>query len=85
MCADRTLINLRHRLERWELDHLRAPAAAQAEEIERLQDELNWANQAADTAAHTADVYRSMLDEPGTYKPGLTKDSQVGLVLVGAH
>lgn len=34
---------IQSRLERWELDHLRALAAVQAEEIERLRAQLAYA------------------------------------------
>lgn len=37
------------RLERWELDHLRALAAVQAEEIERLRGELDYAERCAES------------------------------------
>lgn len=41
-------LSIQRRLERWELDHLRALCAVQAEEIERLQRELIYAEDCAD-------------------------------------
>lgn len=40
--------SIQRRLERWELDHLRAVCAVQAEEIERLKRELSYAEDCAD-------------------------------------
>lgn len=36
-------LSIQRRLERWELDHLRALCAVQAEQIERLQREVQYA------------------------------------------
>lgn len=41
-------LSIQRRLERWELDHLRALCAVQAEEIDRLQRELIYAEDCAD-------------------------------------
>lgn len=41
-------ISIQRRLERWELDHLRALCTVQAEEIERLQRELIYADDCAE-------------------------------------
>ena len=40
-------IGIQRRLEKWELDHLRALCAVQAEEIERLKRELEFADDCA--------------------------------------
>lgn len=42
-----TTIGIQRRLEKWELDHLRALCAVQAEEIERLTGELTYAENCA--------------------------------------
>lgn len=40
-------LSIQRRLERWELDHLRALCAVQAEEIERLKREVEFADDCA--------------------------------------
>lgn len=40
-------IGIQRRLEKWELDHLRALCAVQAEEIERLKRALDFADDCA--------------------------------------
>ncbi|MDQ7989040.1 MAG: hypothetical protein REI09_05330 [Candidatus Dactylopiibacterium sp.] len=85
MSTNRTIKNLRQRLERWELGHLRELAAAHAEEVERLQDELDRARSDARCAEHIADMYRAMAEEPGAYTPALTINGQIGLVNARGH
>lgn len=85
MRTEQTILRLRHRLQRWELEHLRALAVAQAEEIERLRAELAWAHQAADAAEQVAEVCRIMRDEPGAYTPVLLRDGRITLVPAEAH
>lgn len=48
MLQDRIIANLKRRLDRWELDHLRSLAAQQADRIERLETELEIAQQNAE-------------------------------------
>ena len=46
--TDRTISNLRRRLERWELQHLRQHASALAERLERAEEEAARLIEAAD-------------------------------------
>lgn len=81
---DPVILNIRKRLQRWELDHLRALAAAQSEEIdtlraevERLKREVDYERDAADNAWRMVDVYREIADSPDDLKPAITIDGEV--------
>lgn len=77
--TDRTLTNLRRRLEKWELDHLRTLCAQQADRIERLETELDIARQSADYWREDAfALTRELMDAGETV--GLTRDGQLGIV-----
>ena len=59
---DRAILNIRKRLERWELSHLQALSAAQAEEIDTLRAEVERLKREVEHAEDTAyNAYR-MLD-----------------------
>ena len=60
MPQDRTLTNLQRRLERWELNHLRALAAQQEERIGLLETELEIAQEHAE---FWHDQARNMVEE----------------------
>lgn len=49
-------LSIQRRLERWELDHLRALCAVQAEEIERLKCEVDYADSIAEMWQHIHDI-----------------------------
>ena len=77
--TDRTLTNLRRRLEKWELDHLRTLCAQQADRIERLETELDIAQESADYWREDAfALTRELMDAGETI--GLTRDGQIGVV-----
>lgn len=77
--TDRTITNLRRRLEKWELDHLRTLCAQQADRIERLEDELDITRQSADFWREDAfELARELIDAGETI--GLTRDGQLGVV-----
>jgi hypothetical protein len=71
---DPALRALRRRLERWELDHLRAHAASLAARVEVLEDELNQADQCAnswrDEAMRLIDRALDEGDSPGITPSG---------------
>lgn len=74
------------RLERWELDHLRALAAVQAEEIERLRAELTYAEYCAESWQRDHDNLSEHLAS-GTADArciGLTKTGELLVVAVAA-
>ena len=71
---------IQRRLERWELDHLRALAAAQAEQIETLQRQLSYAEDLADSWRRDAlDVQEDLAARHGG-APGLTIDGRLVIV-----
>ncbi len=85
----RAIVNIRRRLERWELPHLRQLAASQNETIEQLQAELeetkrqlsyaeswaeSWRNDALDLMQQQIDA------DPEHRCIGLTKDGAVMVV-----
>ena len=63
---------IQRRLERWELEHLRAMAAAQAEQIETLQRQLAYAEDLADSWRRDALDLQEELAERIGGAPGLT-------------
>lgn len=73
-------ISIQRRLERWELDHLRALCAVQAEQIERLQRELQYAEDCADMWQRIHDITQ----EDPTARIGLTVDGEVVALEGGA-
>lgn len=84
---------LKRKLDAWELDHLRAHAAEQAETIEQLQDQLTVAraraDQAEDSAEFWRDAHHSLADhlDDGTADArciGLTKSGALLVVQTGA-
>lgn len=54
---------IQRRLERWELDHLRALCAVQAEEIERLKLDLTYAEDCAEMWHRAHEHLAEYLDE----------------------
>lgn len=80
----RVLARFRRKLERWELPHLRALAARQAEQIEELQAQLDAmtsrcydAEASLDTWHHHAMELGDALRESGTGSVGLTRAGQL--------
>jgi hypothetical protein len=61
-------ISIQRRLERWELDHLRALCAVQAEEIERLQRDVQCAEDCSNMWQRIHDITE---ENPGA-RIGLT-------------
>lgn len=49
-------LSIQRRLERWELDHLRALCAVQAEEIESLKREVDYADSIAEMWQRIHDI-----------------------------
>ena len=85
--------NIRRRLERWELPHLRELAARQAEQIEQLQAELedtqrrlNWAEDCAEQwREQTVQALNDAVDaDPERRCIGLTQDGTVMVVATAA-
>jgi hypothetical protein len=74
-----SIVSIRRRLERCELDHLREHAAEQAERIEDLERELRWADQCADMWQRTAEAAQEHLDDGAHI--GITVDGAVGIVV----
>lgn len=74
-------IGIQRRLEKWELDHLRALCAVQAEEIERLKNELDHAECCADMWQRGHEALAEHLDS--TAAVGLTMAGE--LVVVAAE
>lgn len=81
--------NMRRRLERWELPHLRQLAASQNELIEQLQAELEHTQQRLTDAELHADIWHdraidmmnSLVDENPEHRCiGLTKDGALMVV-----
>lgn len=75
-------IGIQRRLERWELDHLRALSAVQAEEIERLQLELIYAEDCARMWQRDHEELAEHLE--GGAAVGLTIDGRLTVVEGGA-
>jgi precorrin-2 methylase len=75
-------LSIQRRLERWELDHLRALCAVQAEEIERLKLELNRAEASADMWHRAHEHLADHLDEKSAV--GITLAGDVVVVEGGA-
>lgn len=74
--------SIQRRLERWELDHLRALCAVQAEEIERLQLELN---RAEDDAGMWHRAHEQLAEHFDTQRAiGLTMAGEVVVLEGGA-
>jgi hypothetical protein len=73
--AQHTLVtaSIQRRLERWELDHLRALCAVQAEEIERLHRDLQYAENCADMWQRIHDI----TTESPACKIGLTVKGEI--------
>lgn len=77
--TDRTITNLRRKLEKWELHHLRALCAQQADQIDRLETELDTARQSSDYWREDAfELMRELMEAGKTI--GLTRDGQIGVV-----
>lgn len=74
------------RLERWELDHLRALAAVQAEEIDRLRSELAYAESCADSWQRDHEMLAEALhaDTANARCIGLTKTGELLVIEVAA-
>jgi hypothetical protein len=82
----RDIRNIRARLERWELTHLRALAANLNEKLEDCQLRLEQAESWAKSLEFQADMLREELmqlcDASGT-RVGLTQDGEVFVVQQG--
>lgn len=74
-------LGIQRRLERWELDHLRALCAVQAEEIERLQRELIYAEDCADMWQRGHERLTEHLDAP--HAVGLTATGDIVVTVEG--
>lgn len=72
--------SIQRRLERWELDHLRALCAIQAEEIESLKREVEYAE---DCAAMWQRIHDITAEQPGC-QIGLTATGDVVALEGGA-
>lgn len=86
--TNRTLTNLRRRLERAELDLLRQVVAEQAARIESLEAELDDAMRDTAAADAMASMFQDMLNEaldsmPDAPQVGITQAGN--LLLVSAH
>jgi len=75
-------LGIQRRLERWEIDHLRALCAVQAEEIERLQRELNYAENCADMWQRGHEQLAEHLD--AQHAIGLTVSGEIVVTEGGA-
>lgn len=76
---DRTLLNLRRRLEQWELDHLRKHAAELAERLEYAEELAERERQIAEDWWRTAmDLQSEVMAEGGQI--GLTRDGRLVLM-----
>lgn len=73
-------LSIQRRLEKWELDHLRALCAVQAEELERLQRDLQYAEDCADMWQRIHDITTERPD----CEIGLTIEGQIVAVEGGA-
>jgi hypothetical protein len=74
--------SIQRRLERWELDHLRALCAMQAEEIDRLRSELTYAENCAGMWAREHEELAKHLDSQ--HALGLTQAGEIVVVKGGA-
>lgn len=74
-----SIVRIRRRLERCELDHLREHCAEQAERIEQLERELRWADESADMWQRSAEAMQEHLDDSA--RIGITVDGAVGIVV----
>lgn len=77
---NRQTLSIQRRLERWELDHLRALCAVQAEEIERLKREVQYAEDCADMWQRIHDITQ---EHPGA-QIGLTTSGEIVALEGGA-
>lgn len=83
---NRAIANLRRRLDRWELAHLRAHAADLQEQLERCQGELARTRDELYNASRVADFWSEAHHELQNHLAnrdeaiGLTTDGQVGIV-----
>jgi len=69
---------IQRRLERLELDHLRALAAEQAAQIDELQSRLEWAEDCAEHwRQHSLDLINDLGDDCA---PGLTVDGRLVVI-----
>jgi len=81
--SDRTIDALRRRLEKWELQHLRALAAELATRLERLDDDLSRARDESSRAWESSEFWQRNATDmqlelmEADYTIGLTKDGQV--------
>lgn len=73
-------LSIQRRLERWELDHLRALCAVQAEEIERLTRDLTDAEDRADMWQRIHDITQEHPDA----RIGLTVSGEIVALEGGA-
>lgn len=73
-------VRIQARLERWELDHLRALAAVQAERIEQLETELFYAQSCAESWQDDAMRMQEELAAQTGGCPGLTMGGQLVVV-----
>lgn len=77
--SDRAFTALRRKLEAWELEHLRALIATQADRIERLEDEVDILKQNAEFWRNRAeDLVHEITDPDFNY--GITPEGQIGIV-----
>lgn len=83
MDINRTVAQIRRRLERAELDLLREVVSDQAARIEALEAELAEANRAADWADTRADLFQDManaLADQTDAQIGITRAGEVGVI-----
>lgn len=79
-CHTPATVRIQAKLERWELDHLRALAAVQAERIEQLERELSHAWECAESWQEDAmRMQEDMAAQTGGH-PGLTMGGQLVVV-----
>jgi hypothetical protein len=88
---DRTILNIRRRLERWELSHLQALAAAQAEEIdtlraevERLKLDVERAEDEAWNAHRMSMLFQDIAYSDRELAPAITTSGEVFAIQKGA-
>lgn len=74
-------IGIQRKLEKWELDHLRALCAVQAEEIERLKRELEFAEDCAVMWQRGHEALAEHLE--GGAAVGLTQSGELVVVAEG--
>lgn len=80
--AKKTIAALRKRLERWELDHLRALAAHQEEQLHAAHDRIEQLESEVQNAWQTADSWRE--DAMRLVEDLEEHGQQVGLTQSGA-